>query len=87
MLNISDSGANGSLSCATSNADSAQRSSVRVLIVDDLVDAADGLALLLRRLGYEAQAAYDGASALRTAGEFLPHAILLDLALPKLDGF
>ena len=66
---------------------SAQRSPVRVLIVDDLVDAADSLALLLRRLGYEVQATYDGASALRMAVEFDPQAILLDLALPKLDGF
>jgi two-component system, sensor histidine kinase len=60
---------------------------VRVLIVDDLVDAADSLALLLRRLGYEVRAVYDGASAVATAKEFLPYAILLDLALPKLDGF
>jgi CheY-like chemotaxis protein len=65
----------------------AQRSPLRILIVDDLVDAADGLALLLRRLGYEVQATYDGASALRVATKFVPQAVLLDLALPKLDGF
>jgi CheY-like chemotaxis protein len=58
----------------------------RVIIVDDLADAADSLALLLRRLGYEVRAVYDGASALSVAAEFAPHAILLDLALPKLDG-
>jgi len=57
------------------------------LIVDDLADAADSLALLLRRLGYQVQATYDGASALRMAAEFKPQAVLLDLALPKLDGF
>jgi len=60
---------------------------LRVLIVDDLVDAADSLALLLRRLGYEVRVVYDGASALSAAAEFTPQAILLDLALPKLDGF
>ena len=76
-----------SLSSQSSNVECAQRGPLRVLIVDDLVDAADSLAILLRRLGYEVQATYDGASALRAAAEFLPQAVLLDLALPKLDGF
>jgi CheY-like chemotaxis protein len=60
---------------------------VRILIVDDLVDAADGVALLLRKLGHDARASYDGPTALRMAEEFSPDVILLDLALPKLDGY
>jgi two-component system CheB/CheR fusion protein len=60
---------------------------LRILIVDDLVDAANGLALLLRKLGHDARATYDGPAALRTAEEFSPEVILLDLALPKLDGY
>jgi CheY-like chemotaxis protein len=88
MANKSAWSANSSSQVSTQDADpGAQRSPVRVLIVDDLVDAADSLALFLRRLGYEVQAAYDGASALSMAAEFIPQAILLDLALPKLDGF
>ena len=86
MANNSASSANDALPLDITDP-SAQRNPVRVLIVDDLVDAADSLALLLRRLGYEVQATYDGASALRVAAEFVPQAILLDLALPKLDGF
>jgi CheY-like chemotaxis protein len=58
----------------------------RILIVDDLVDAADSLARLLRRLGYEVRTVYDGVSAVAAAEEFLPDAILLDLALPQFDG-
>jgi CheY-like chemotaxis protein len=65
----------------------AQRRATRVLIVNDFVDAADSLALLLRRLGFDVRAVYDGAAALVEAAEFVPQAILLDLALPRLDGF
>lgn len=63
------------------------RPAIRVLIVDDLVDGADSLTRVLRRLGYEVRTVYDGQSAVAAAVEFLPAAILLDFALPKLDGF
>jgi CheY-like chemotaxis protein len=63
------------------------RKLARILIVDDLVDAADSLARVLCRLGYEVRTVYDGASAVTAAEEFLPDAILLDLALPQFDGF
>ena len=61
--------------------------SLRILVVDDLEDAAESLALLLRRHGHEAHAAYDAETALRLAREFIPHVALLDLALPRIDGF
>jgi len=60
---------------------------LRVLVVDDLEDAAESLAILLRKLGYVVRTAYDGVAALQVAAEFYPHAILLDLAMPKLNGF
>lgn len=60
---------------------------LRVLIVDDLVDAAESMALLLRKFGHEVRTVYDGISALSAAEEFFPDVVLLDLALPKLDGF
>jgi two-component system, OmpR family, response regulator len=60
---------------------------LRILVVDDLVDAAESLAILLRMLGYHVRTAHDGFTALSTADEFLPQAILLDLAMPKLNGF
>ena len=59
----------------------------RILVVDDLVDAADSLAVYLRILGYDVRTAYDGQTALSAAAEFLPQIVLLDLALPKLDGY
>ncbi len=58
----------------------------RVLVVDDLVDAAECLALLLRLLGYEARAAFDGPTALGVASTFRPDAVVLDLAMPGMDG-
>jgi DNA-binding response OmpR family regulator len=58
----------------------------RVLIVEDNVDAADTMQMLLQIAGYEARAAYDGNAALALAREFEPHAILLDIGLPLKDG-
>jgi CheY-like chemotaxis protein len=59
----------------------------RVLIVEDNVDSADTMQLLLQISGYDARTAYDGASALDIAREFEPHVILLDIGLPLRDGF
>jgi CheY-like chemotaxis protein len=58
-----------------------------VLVVDDNVDSADSLALLLRLRGHEVAVAYDGPGALQTAGSFHPEAVLLDIGLPGLDGY
>lgn len=60
---------------------------LRILDVDDLRDAADSLARLLRLLGHEARVAYSGSAALTAAEQFQPQAILLDIGLPALDGF
>ena len=59
----------------------------RVLIVDDNVDAADGLAELLESLGYEAKATHDALSALALAPTFRPDVCLLDIGLPVMDGY
>jgi PAS domain S-box-containing protein len=58
----------------------------RVLIVDDNVDAAESLALLMKGVGHEVCTAYDGPSALRAAGAFRPDTVLLDLGLPGMSG-
>jgi CheY-like chemotaxis protein len=60
---------------------------VRVLVVDDCVDSADSLAYLAGLWGYEAEACYDGASALKTAERFAPQVVFIDLGLPDMDGF
>src|SRR5262249_46121603 len=64
-----------------------ERSTNRVLCVDDNHDAAESLALLLRLVGLQAEAAFDGPSALRTAAGFLPHACVSDINMPGMDGF
>ena len=62
-------------------------SAKRILVADDNVDAADGLKLLLELNGDQVRVAYDGVSALRVAREFNPQIALLDVGMPKLDGF
>lgn len=59
----------------------------RLLVVDDNEDAAEMLALVLRKRGYEVDVAYDGEQALRHAAEHRPEVILLDIGLPGIDGY
>jgi CheY-like chemotaxis protein len=59
----------------------------RILVVDDNVDAANGLAMLLKILGHEVETAYDGPAALALARVRRPDIILLDLGLPGMDGY
>jgi PAS domain S-box-containing protein len=63
------------------------RRRARILIVDDNVDTARGLAHLLRLLGNDIRTAFDGASAITEAQAFRPEFILLDLGLPGMDGY
>ena len=59
----------------------------RILVVDDNVDAAMTLQLLLKSLGHEACAVYDGQQALSMALGFRPDVVLLDIGMPGLDGY
>jgi CheY-like chemotaxis protein/two-component sensor histidine kinase len=59
----------------------------RVLVVDDNVDSAESLAMLLRLGGHEIETAYDGLQAVESAERFKPDLILLDIGLPRLDGY
>lgn len=59
----------------------------RVIVVDDNVDAADALETLLSLGGVETRVAHDGIEALHTAAEFRPDAMVVDIGLPKLDGY
>jgi len=60
---------------------------LRVLAVEDNLDAARALAALLRRRGYEVRSRGDGPAALDAAAAFHPEAAVLDLALPGMDGW
>jgi PAS domain S-box-containing protein len=59
----------------------------RVLVVDDNVDAADTLAVLLEAAGYNVRTAMDGPRALRTLDTFTPDVAILDIGLPAMDGY
>ena len=59
----------------------------RVLLVEDNLDAAHSLRLLLRHLGYIVEAVHDGPSALSLAPQFRPQIVLLDIGLPGMDGY
>src|SRR5690606_18976529 len=58
----------------------------RVLVVDDNVDAAEGLRMLLEMHGHTVDTAYDGAAAVRQGEAAVPDVVLLDLGLPGMDG-
>jgi CheY-like chemotaxis protein len=59
----------------------------RVLIVDDNVDAATTLEILLQSLQYETCVAHTGLEALQRVPEFRPDVVLLDIGLPGMDGY
>lgn len=58
-----------------------------VLVVDDNVDQADGMAMLLELEGYDVCVAYDGPSALELAEQHRPAVAILDIGLPGMDGY
>ncbi|MDI1240922.1 MAG: PAS domain S-box protein [bacterium] len=59
----------------------------RVLVVDDNVDSASSMEMLLRIIGHDVRMAHDGLAAVERAREFLPEVILLDIGLPGLNGY
>ena len=61
--------------------------SLRILVADDNSDAAESLTLLLRILGADVSVANDGDEALRIAETFLPQAMILDIGMPKVNGY
>ena len=65
----------------------ATETALRLLVVDDNQDGADTLSELLSMNGHSVRTAYDGEEALRLAEAFRPHAVLLDIGLPKLNGY
>jgi CheY-like chemotaxis protein len=58
-----------------------------VLVVDDNVDAAQSLAVLLRLQDQDVRVADDGSSALVVAQEFRPDVVFLDIGMPGIDGY
>jgi CheY-like chemotaxis protein len=59
----------------------------RILVVDDLSDAAASLALLCELYGAQARVARDGFEALTLGASFLPDVVLMDISMPHMDGY
>lgn len=59
----------------------------RVLVVDDNLDAASSLSMMLTMMGNETRTAHDGLEALDVAAAFRPEVVLLDIGMPKLNGY
>lgn len=59
----------------------------RILVVDDNMDSADSLGMLLRLKGNQIRTAHDGLEAVEAAETFRPELVLLDIGLPKLNGY
>jgi signal transduction histidine kinase len=59
----------------------------RILVADDNHDAAEALSLQLQLAGHDVRTAHDGAEAVAIAATFEPDIVLLDLGMPKMDGY
>jgi signal transduction histidine kinase/ActR/RegA family two-component response regulator len=60
---------------------------LRVLIVEDSLDAAEMMDVAVSRLGHVTRVAHDGAAAVTAAVDFAPHVIFLDIGLPVMNGY
>jgi CheY-like chemotaxis protein len=58
-----------------------------VLVVDDNVDSAQSLSMLLRTVGHDTRCAHDGEAAVEAAVTWNPDVVLLDIGMPKMDGY
>jgi signal transduction histidine kinase/ActR/RegA family two-component response regulator len=71
----------------TTDSSSPEGPHLRILVVDDNRDAAESLGELLTLLGHHVRTAHDGEAALQEANAFRPNAVLLDIGLPRLNGY
>jgi PAS domain S-box-containing protein len=87
--NVREAADSGSSQRASSGSElqHVNRRPVKVLVVDDNVDAADSIALLLTMDGFEAHSVHGAMAALDTVGSFKPDVVLLDIGLPVMDGY
>jgi CheY-like chemotaxis protein/anti-sigma regulatory factor (Ser/Thr protein kinase) len=85
-LPLMEEGVVGHQSPATINGPAAT-SKRRILIVDDNQDSAMSLGMMLDLMGNDTCTAHDGLAAVEAAAEFRPDLILLDIGLPKLNGY
>jgi PAS domain S-box-containing protein len=68
-------------------ASGADRAKRRILVVDDNVDSAQSLAMMLEIGGHTTHVAYDGLEAIEVAGKVQPDVVLMDIGMPRLNGY
>jgi CheY-like chemotaxis protein len=87
--NVADPAASKAVQLANSRAPAPQdkQRPMRILVVDDNIDAADSVALLLTIDGFEARSVHSAMAALDKVDSYEPDVILLDIGLPVMDGF
>jgi CheY-like chemotaxis protein len=59
----------------------------RVLVAEDIPDAAEMMRLMLEGMGHDVRVAADGVQAVAMAREFDPQVVLLDIGMPRMDGY
>ncbi|MHB8623960.1 MAG: hybrid sensor histidine kinase/response regulator [Sulfuricaulis sp.] len=59
----------------------------RVLVVEDNRDSANSLVIMLKQMGHDTRAVYDGLEAVNTVNTYRPHIVLLDIDLPSMNGY
>lgn len=84
---ISDPTVDDANSSADIAASTASGHRLRLLVVDDNVDAANSLAMLLRLKGHQVRIAHDGPSAIEAAEAHCPDLVFLDIGMPGMDGY
>ena len=72
---------------STVDADRPRSRPCRILVVDDNQDSAESLAMLLSLSGHSVRTANDGLAALEAARSFRPRVVLMDLGMPRLNGY
>ncbi|MGJ9417351.1 ATP-binding protein [Massilia sp. CMS3.1] len=72
---------------AAPNATAGAAKTLRILVVDDNVDAASTLAALLDMHGHDLRVAHDGRQAVALAEQFLPQVVFLDIGMPEMTGY
>ena len=85
-LPLADQGESGDCQ-VTVGSDAAPARALRVMVLDDNVDAADMLSALLELLGHEARSASNGNEALALAAQWLPEVAILDIGMPGMNGY
>jgi len=86
-LPLVSAGVPAASTAAPGNASGATGPRRRILVVDDNRDSAHSLSLLLELLGNETRVAHDGLEALDVAAAYQPDVVLLDIGMPRLNGY